>query len=75
MRGGVLFGSVRVVGMLVSFVLIYLSQALISTCIARFLDRSGFILHIFIVLWHIAHAVFLQLLACKESPCDGVDAQ
>jgi hypothetical protein len=34
---------------------------------------SGFIL--FIVLWDIAHAVFLQLLACKEPPCDGVEAQ
>jgi len=33
----------------------------------------GFIL--FIVLWDIAHAVFLQLLACKEPPCDGVEAQ
>jgi hypothetical protein len=33
----------------------------------------GFIL--FIVLWDIAHAVFWQLLACKEPPCDGVEAQ
>jgi len=30
---------------------------------------------LFIVLWDIAHAVFLQLLACKEPPCDGVEAQ
>jgi len=54
-------------------VLIYLSQALIITRIARFLDCSGFILYI--VLWEIVHAVFLQLLACKEPPCDGVEAQ
>jgi len=33
----------------------------------------GFIL--FIVLLDIAHAVFLQLLACKDSPCDGVEGQ
>jgi len=33
----------------------------------------GFIL--FIVLWDIAHAAFLQLLACKRPPCDGVEAQ
>jgi len=29
-----------VVGLFVSFVLIYLSQALIITCVARLLDRS-----------------------------------
>jgi len=51
------------VGLFVSFVLIYLSQALIITCVTRFLDCSGFIFYLFIVLWHIAHAVFLQLLA------------
>jgi len=50
-----------------------ISQVLIITRVARFLDRSGFIL--FIVLWDIAHAAFLQLLACKEPPCDGVEAQ
>ena len=33
----------------------------------------GFIL--FIVLLDIAHGVFLQLLACKEPPSDGVGAQ
>jgi len=33
----------------------------------------GFI--VFIVLWNIAHAVFLQLLACKESPCIVVEDQ
>jgi hypothetical protein len=66
---------VRVVGLFVYFVLIWLSQALIITCVARFLDCSGFIFHLFIVLLDIAHAVFLQLLACKEPPCDGVEAQ
>jgi hypothetical protein len=30
---------------------------------------------IFIVLWDIAHAAFLQLLGCKEPPCNGVEAQ
>ena len=30
---------------------------------------------LFIVLWDIAHAVFLQLLACKEPPWDGVEPQ
>jgi len=33
----------------------------------------GFIF--FIVLWDIAHAAFLQLLACKEPSCDGIEAQ
>jgi hypothetical protein len=33
----------------------------------------GFVL--FIVLWHIAHAVFLPLLPCKEPPCDDVEAE
>jgi len=75
MHGGVLFVWVRVVGLLVSIVLIYLSQGLIITRIARFLDCSRFIVYLFIVLWHIAHAVFLQLLGCKEPPCDGVQAQ
>ena len=74
-RGDVFFVWLRVVGMFVSFVLIYLSQALIITRVARFLDCSGFMFHLFIVLWDIAHAVFLQLLACKETPCDGVEAQ
>jgi hypothetical protein len=70
-----LFILVRVVGLIVSFVLIYLSQALSITRIARFLDCSGLIFHLFIVLWDIAHAVILQLLACKEPSCDGVEAQ
>jgi hypothetical protein len=30
---------------------------------------------LFIVLWDIGHAACLQLLACKEPPCDGVEAQ
>jgi hypothetical protein len=30
---------------------------------------------LFIVLWVIGHAACLQLLACKEPPCDGVEAQ
>jgi hypothetical protein len=63
MRGGVLFVWVRVVGLFVSFVLIYLSQALIITRVARFLGCSGYIFYLFIVLWDIAHAPFLQLLA------------
>jgi hypothetical protein len=39
---------------------------------------TGFIFigfSLFIVLWDIAHAVFLQLLACKEPPCDCIVAQ
>jgi len=75
MRGGVLFVWVRVVGFFLSFVLIYLSQALIITCIVRFLNCSGFIFYLFIVVWDITHALFLQPLACKEPPCDGVEAQ
>jgi len=63
MREGILFVWVRVVGLFVSFVLIYLSQALIITRGARFLDCSGFICYLFIVSWDMVHAVFLQLLA------------
>ena len=39
---------------------------------------TGFIIidfSLFIVLWDIGHAACLQLLACKEPPCDGVEAQ
>jgi len=61
--GGVLFVWVRVVGLFVSCVLIYLSQTLIITHVARFLECSGFTSYSFILLWDIAHAVFLQLLA------------
>ena len=63
MGGGVLFVWVRVVALFVSFVLIYLSQALSITRIARFLNCSEFIVYLFIVLWDMAHALFLQLLA------------
>jgi len=63
------------VGLFVSFVLIYLSQTLIITCVARNLNCSGYIFDLFIVLWDIARAVFLQLLAYKEPPCDCVEAQ
>jgi hypothetical protein len=51
------------VGLFLSFVLIYLSQAVIITCVTRFLDNSGFIFYSFILLWDIAHAMVLQLLA------------
>lgn len=30
---------------------------------------------VFIVIWDIVHEAFLQLLACKEPPCDVRDAQ
>ena len=59
--------------LLVSFVLIKLSQALIITHVMRVLDRSRFIL--FIVIRDTVHAEFLQLLACKEPPSDAVEAQ
>ena len=36
------------------------------------LNFIGF--NLFIVLWNIAHPVFLQLLACEEPPRDGVEA-
>jgi hypothetical protein len=39
-------GLGRVLVLFISFVLIYLSQALIITHVARLLDRSGFILFI-----------------------------
>jgi hypothetical protein len=58
-----MFIWVRVEGLFVSFVLIYLCQALTITRIARFLDCSGCNFYLFIVLWDIGHAVFLQLLA------------
>jgi len=63
MCGGVLFVWVRVVGLFVSFGRIYPAEALIITRVVRFSDCSGFILYLFIVLWDMAHAVFLQLLA------------
>jgi hypothetical protein len=64
-----LFVWVSVVGLFVSFVLTYLSQRLIITCVARFLDCSGFIIYLFIVLWDIAHARFCN------SWRDGFEAQ
>jgi len=30
---------------------------------------------LFIVLWDIGHAACLQLLACNEASCDGVEAE
>ena len=30
---------------------------------------------LFIVLWNIVHAAFLKLLASKQPPCAGVEAQ
>jgi len=57
-RVGVLFVWVRVVDLFVSFVLMYMSQALIIILIARFLDCSGFLFYLFIVFWDIVHAVF-----------------
>jgi len=30
---------------------------------------------LYIVLWDIGHAACLQLLACNEPPCDGVEAE
>ena len=59
----------------VSFVLINVSQALIITRVARFLDWSGFKFYLFIVLGVIAHAVVLQLMAFGDPPCDRVEAQ
>jgi len=71
----------------ISFFLINLSEALIVTRVVRFLDPLrfslflGFVLVLFfgfilfIVLWHITHAAFLQLLVCKKPPCDDVEAQ
>jgi hypothetical protein len=39
---------------------------------------TGFIficISVFIVIWDIGHAACLQLLACNEPPCDGVEAE
>jgi len=57
-----MFVLVRVVGLFVTFVLIYLSQALIIIHVANFLNCAECIFFFFIVLWDIAHAEFLQLL-------------
>jgi hypothetical protein len=53
-----LFVWVMVVGLFVSFVLIYLCQALIITRIARGLDCKGFILYIHSIMGHRAGSVF-----------------
>jgi hypothetical protein len=74
MRGGVLF-RVRVVGLFISFVPITVSLGLRMTWGARVLYCEGFIVYLFIVLWDIAHAAYMQPLACKKPPCDGVEAQ
>jgi hypothetical protein len=50
MRGGVLFILVKVEGLFVFFGLIYLSQALFITHIVWFLDCSGHIFYLFIVV-------------------------
>jgi hypothetical protein len=63
----------RVLVLFISFLLIYLSQALIITCVARLFHCSGFVL--FIVLKDITHAAFLHRQACKEPHCDSVEAQ
>jgi hypothetical protein len=51
----------------------FIAQGLFYLYVLYWVYFIGFIL--FIVLWDIAHAVFLQLLACKEPPCDGVEPQ
>jgi hypothetical protein len=44
--------------------------------IHRFCTGFSFIgFSLFIVLWDIGHVAYLQLLGCKEPPCDGVLAQ
>jgi hypothetical protein len=70
-----MFVWVRIVRVFISVVQINLSLASIITHVARFFDCSELIFHLFIVLWDISHAVFLQLLAFKEPPCDCVEAQ
>jgi len=51
----------------------WIAQGLFYLWVLYWFDFIGYIL--FIVLWDIAHAAFLQLLASKEPPCDGVEAQ
>jgi len=58
-----MFGWVRVGGLFVSCLLIYLSEALIMTRVVRFLDCSGSIFYLLIVEWSIVYAVFLHPLA------------
>jgi hypothetical protein len=66
-------GSGSVLVLFVYFIETISSQTMIITRVARDLDCSVFI--IFIVLCDIAHALFLELLACKKPPCNGVDAE
>jgi hypothetical protein len=70
-----LFAWDGVVGLFVSFGLIYVSQVLIIICVTRFLYYSGFIGDLFIVLRDITHEVCFQLLACKKPPSDRIEAQ
>ena len=51
----------------------WIGQGLFYLLVLYRLNCIGFSL--LIVLWDIAHAVFLQLLACKEPPCDDMEAQ
>jgi hypothetical protein len=53
----------------------YLVALVRSTGVSgRFAGGFRIDLH-FADVWDIVHAVFLQLLACKESPSDAVEAQ
>ena len=54
-----MFVWVRVVDLFLSFVLMYMYQALNIILVARFLDCSGFLFYLFTVFWDIVHAVFL----------------
>jgi len=68
-HGGVWFVWVRVVGLCVSFVLIYLSKALIITRVARVLDCEGFI---FIYSLYYGTSRMQCICNCWR---DGVEAQ
>jgi hypothetical protein len=75
MYGSVLFVWVRVVVLFIALGIINVCQKWIIICFVRFVDCTGFIFYLFIVLCDIVHAVFLQLLVNKKPPCDGVEAQ
>ena len=69
-------GYGRVLVLFVSFVLIFLSQALIITLVVRFLDRSRFILFIGFVLvlfhwFYFIHSI-MGHLACSGFVTPGV---
>jgi len=53
---------VNVVGLIICFVQINVFQGLIITRVARFLDCSGFIFYLFILLYDIPYAVISQHL-------------